>query len=158
MGAGAHHILEFDSLALEFDLHRVLSSIYMKCETGQLVALLGRNGSGKSSLMKMIFGSMSGSYKSIRVDKKPLIGNYLEKMHIGYLPQENFLPPGLSIAKALGYHEISPWAIIACFPEFEDKMDFPSYRLSGGQLRLIEVLLILMAPRWFCLLDEPFTG
>ena len=52
------NVLEFDSLYLEFGPKRVLSSIYMKCETGKITALLGRNGSGKSCLMKIVFGAL----------------------------------------------------------------------------------------------------
>jgi ABC-type sugar transport system ATPase subunit len=50
------NILEVDSILLEFDLKRVLQDVYLKSETGKVTGLLGRNGSGKSCLMKILFG------------------------------------------------------------------------------------------------------
>ncbi|MEN9600092.1 MAG: hypothetical protein RL596_2413, partial [Bacteroidota bacterium] len=52
------HTLEISSIQLEFDSKKILSNIYLKCETGKITALLGRNGQGKSSLMKIAYGSL----------------------------------------------------------------------------------------------------
>ena len=93
--------LEFDSLYLEFGFHRVLSSVYMSCATGQIVGLLGRNGSGKSCLMQVVFGTMGAESKSLRFNKIPLVENYLKKKVIAYLPQGHLLPPFISFKKAL---------------------------------------------------------
>ena len=91
------HTLEFDSLYLEFDLRKVLSSVYMKCETGNVVGLLGRNGSGKSCLMKIVFGSMRAEHKSIRIDGRYYPGNTPKKTLITYLPQDHFIPTFLTL-------------------------------------------------------------
>jgi len=61
------HTLEADSIQLEFDGRSILSDIYLKAETGKITGLLGRNGAGKSCLMKIIYGSLK-SEKSIRID------------------------------------------------------------------------------------------
>ncbi len=61
------HRLEADSIQLEFDGRKILSSIYLKCETGKITGLLGRNGQGKSCLMKIIYGILKCE-KSVRFD------------------------------------------------------------------------------------------
>ncbi|MHC2993727.1 hypothetical protein OB13_19890, partial [Pontibacter sp. HJ8] len=63
------HKLEADSIQLEFDGRRILSDIHLKCETGGITGLLGRNGQGKSCLMKIIYGSLTCE-KSVRIDNR----------------------------------------------------------------------------------------
>ena len=152
------HTLEFDSLYLEFDLRKVLSNVYMKCQTGQVVGLLGRNGSGKSCLMKIVFGTMRAEHKSIRIDGHYYAGNTLKETRIRYLPQENFLPKFLTLKQALDLYKIPPKELILHFPEFENFLNLKSEELSGGYRRLAEVIMILKTPSWFSILDEPFSG
>jgi ABC-type branched-subunit amino acid transport system ATPase component len=150
--------LEFDSLYLEFGMQRVLSSVYMSCTTGQIVGLLGRNGSGKSCMLQVVFGTMKAEFKSIRFNKSALLGNYLEKKVIAYLPQVDLLPPFISFQKAIELFEVDQTKIIDHFPELKDHLIRKSSEVSGGQRRLFEVLLILNSKHPFCLFDEPFSG
>ena len=62
--------LKVDSVQLEFDDRKILQDIYLHCEQGDIIGLLGRNGSGKSSLLKIIFGTLIPSYKYISIDGK----------------------------------------------------------------------------------------
>ncbi|WP_345026917.1 ATP-binding cassette domain-containing protein [Ravibacter arvi] len=50
------HILEVDGVFLTFGLKKILQRVYLKAETGKVTGLLGRNGTGKSSLLKVIYG------------------------------------------------------------------------------------------------------
>lgn len=152
------NVLEFDSLYLEFGPKRVLSSIYMKCETGKITALLGRNGSGKSCLMKIVFGALDSEYKSVRVNGTSLQGNYFTKEIISYLPQGHLIPPFLRIQEAINLFRVDAGLIIQSFPEFVGLLKKRTNELSGGQLRFLEVLLILHSRHPFCILDEPFSG
>ena len=61
------HVLEADGIQLEFNGRKVLSDVYLKCETAKITGLLGRNGQGKSCLMNIIYGSLP-SEKSVRFD------------------------------------------------------------------------------------------
>jgi ABC-type multidrug transport system ATPase subunit len=152
------HTLEFDGIELSFGMHSVLSSIYMKCETGKIVGLMGRNGCGKSSLMKTVFGSLRNTNQSVRVNSFALIGNYQRDKFISYLPQESFIPNNLTVAMALEYYNIPIENPQNNFPEFKELMGHTVSNLSGGYLRLLESFLILNSPHPFCLLDEPFSG
>ena len=152
------HVLEFDSIELSYETRSILSGIYMKCEVGEVIGVLGRNGSGKSSMMKIVFGSLKGSHQSIRINGESLPPNHLRKKLIGYLPQDNLLPSFISIRKAIRLFGINEEDITLDFPEVKDFLQFTPKQLSGGYQRIVEALLILKSRAPFCILDEPFSG
>lgn len=152
------NVLEFDSLFLEFGLHRVLQDVYVKCEQGQVVGLLGRNGSGKSCLMKIVFGSQKAYQQSVRINGEYLLNTNIKKGYIHYLPQESFIPPFLRIQKVLNHYQLSVADFIDAFPHFEGKLDTKIEELAGGEIRLLEIFVILNCKGLFCILDEPFSN
>ena len=58
------NLLEIDSVVKSFDMHVVLTDIYLKCRTGDIIGMLGRNGTGKSTLMKIVFGTLRADTNS----------------------------------------------------------------------------------------------
>jgi len=152
------HVLEFDSIELSYETRSILSGIYMKCEAGEVIGVLGRNGSGKSSMMKIVFGSLKGSHQSIRINGESLPPNHLRKKLIGYLPQDHILPSFISIRKAIRLFGINEEEIVLDFPEVKNFLRFTPKQLSGGYQRIVEALLILKSRAPFCILDEPFSG
>ncbi len=150
--------LEFDSINLSYGLHTILSSVHMKCITGNIVGLLGRNGSGKTSLLQSVFGTLSTENKSIRINQERLCSNYLSKKLIGYLPQCDLIPSFLTFSSALKLYNIDFSKLESSFPELGKILNKKTNEVSGGQRRLFEVLLILYSNHLFSLFDEPFTG
>jgi ABC-type multidrug transport system ATPase subunit len=150
------NILEFDSLYLEFGLHKVLQDIYVCCKQGEVVGLLGRNGSGKSCLMKIVFGSMKAYQKSIRVNGEYILDTNISRKLIQYLPQDSFIPGFLTLQFVCKQFQVSFESLIGFAPEFELKMDAKIDELSAGELRLFEIFMILTTKGHFCILDEPF--
>jgi ABC-type multidrug transport system ATPase subunit len=150
--------LEFDSLYLEFGMHRVLSSVHMKCTTGRIVGLLGRNGSGKSCLIRIVLGEMKVESKSVRFNASPLIGDYQKRKIISYLPQTDLLPSFMTFAKALKLYGIEKRKILTHFPEAIDFLERRSSEVSKGQKRFFEALLVVYSSHPICILDEPFSG
>jgi ABC-type branched-subunit amino acid transport system ATPase component len=150
--------LEFDGIELSYGTQRILSGVYMKCAVGDVVGILGRNGSGKSSLFKVVFGSQGAQHRSVRMNNQPLPNDFIRKRLIGYLPQGHFIPPHIPIAKALDLFEIERAEILLYFPDLNDQLNLKPDELSGGFRRVIELLLILKSRAMFCLLDEPFSG
>jgi ABC-type multidrug transport system ATPase subunit len=151
------HTLEGDSFHLEFADKRVLQDVYLSCKTGEVVGLLGRNGSGKSCMMKMIFGTLKGYYQSVRIDHKPIKNSNIHKGYIHYLPQENFIPGFLTVKEVLNHYEVSDSSFMDFFPEYETILRYKINTLSGGELRLLEVYIILCSKSMFSILDEPFS-
>ena len=152
------NILEFDSVELSFDDRRILSGIYMKCETGRVVGLLGRNGSGKSSLMKIIFGTLKPDFQSVRLNGKHLPGNGDRHHVITYLPQDSFIPNRFTIREVLQLYKVDQDEIFVDFPDFEPMFNLKAQQMSAGMLRIFEVMLILKTRSMFSFLDEPFSG
>src|SRR3954471_9444247 len=92
------HILEADSIQLAFGERTILSDVYLKCETGKITGLLGRNGQGKSCLMKIIHGTMPLE-KSVRFDKQSHYQPFKRPDLLLYLPQFNFIPKQLNLTR-----------------------------------------------------------
>ena len=64
-----HHLLEIDSIIKNFGTRQLLTDVYLKINTGDVIGLFGRNGTGKSVLMQIIFGTMKADRKFIRLDE-----------------------------------------------------------------------------------------
>ncbi|MBJ6369443.1 ATP-binding cassette domain-containing protein [Snuella sedimenti] len=152
-------ILEIDSVIKSYNGKQVLTDIYLKCETGNIVGLLGRNGSGKSTLLKILFGTVLADRKFIKSNGKVYNKPYKETGLITYLPQDNFLPHNLKIetivAAYLGENRVVSF--------LDDQLLVKLWgqkvsSLSGGELRYLEIKLLLESSSKFVLLDEPFNG
>ncbi|MEO6314943.1 MAG: ATP-binding cassette domain-containing protein [Chitinophagaceae bacterium] len=150
------HTLEADSIQLQFNGRTILSDIYLSATTGEITGLLGRNGQGKSCLMRIIYGSLSCE-KSIRIDKIQQNEAYKQRGLILYLPQFNFIPKRLSLKRIFTDFELTYDFFQQRFPAFAAKYNTSAGSLSGGELRLVEVYLIVKSACLFALLDEPFT-
>jgi ABC-type multidrug transport system ATPase subunit len=151
--------LEADSIRKDFGDKQVLTDVYLKCQTGDIIGLLGRNGSGKSTLLKILFGTLYTDYKHISINGIPLSQPLKIKGAIGFLPQDNFLPKNITVNK-----------IVRLFDHKLDNTDFIDddvlskiYNtkigdISGGELRYLEIKIILNLDTKFVFLDEPFNG
>jgi ABC-type multidrug transport system ATPase subunit len=150
--------LEFDGIQFSYDSKPLLSGIYVKCETGKITGLLGRNGSGKSTLLKIAFGSIQPEVISFRIDQRSVSHPAFTSKQISYLPQSDFIPHDLPLEKILKLYHVDRDHILNDFPEMQNDFTLQARELSGGRLRLFEVLLVLSMNTPFCFLDEPFTG
>ncbi|HCT93584.1 MAG: hypothetical protein A2X19_01860 [Bacteroidetes bacterium GWE2_39_28] len=151
------NILEIDSVNLEFDSKRVLQNVYLKSETGKITGLLGKNGTGKSSLMKILFGELIPNDKSIRINGNALLTSSRFSKDMRYLPQGRFLLNSLTIKRIFSDFELDFDDLIYSFPEFEKFFKSKLINLSGGERRIIEIYVILVSQTKFCMLDEPFS-
>ncbi|PIQ21070.1 MAG: ABC transporter ATP-binding protein [Cytophagales bacterium CG18_big_fil_WC_8_21_14_2_50_42_9] len=150
------HQLEADSIQLQFGGRRILTDIYLKCETGKITGLLGRNGQGKSCLMQIIYGSLPGE-KSVRFDNQVHFEAFKRPDLLLYLPQFNFIPASLSLRRIFQDFELDYAAFAQRFPEFASRYKTQIGRLSGGGRRLVEIYAVVKSKSQFALLDEPFT-
>lgn len=149
--------LKVDSVQLEFDGRKILQSVYLNCTQGEVIGLLGRNGCGKSSLLKIIFGTLDANYRYVSIDEQYIKKGY-HNNRIAYLPQHNYLPTGIKIEK-LARILVDPgsWAEFAAIGIYQRNADKKIDELSGGELRQLETMMIIHSRADFILLDEPFT-
>ena len=153
------HVLEIDSIQKKFDLITILSDVYLKCETGDIIGLLGRNGSGKSTLLQIVFGVLKADFKFIRVDG--VVKSKTSELfnEISYLSQDNFLPRNFRVAKVIALSikkdKINDFYSDETITTLKNKS---IGELSSGELRYLEIKLVLSNSSKFVLLDEPYNG
>ena len=149
--------LEVDSVILEFGTKRVLQDVYLKSETAKITGLLGRNGTGKTCLLNIIYGQLSPYDHSVRLNKQALLNSSRSTKDIMYLPQFSFIPKSLTLNRIFNDYKLDFSEFINEFPEFEKYYISKLKKLSGGEQRIVEIYLIISSKTKFCLLDEPFT-
>ena len=138
----------------------VLKDVSITCKKGEITGIFGRNGTGKSSLMKIIFGTLKHDNGKIEIDQKSYYQNeIIPNQEISYLPQDTFLPKNIKVRNIIPFF-------------FQDGSDQDNIfyskgvgnftqrkikELSLGQLRYLEILLIGHLNHSYMLLDEPFS-
>ncbi len=152
------HVLEADGIRLAFGGRPVLADVYLRVQTGQIVGLLGRNGSGKSVLLQTIFGARAVPDASVRVNGRRAVPAFQVPGLVNYLPQTALAPPHLSMRRAAELLRIDPEKATANFPELRAQLHCRPGEASGGTARLLQVLFLLHADTAFSLFDEPFSG
>lgn len=154
------HILEIDSVLKSFGEYQLLTDVYLKLETDDIVGLFGRNGTGKTVLMRIIFGTMHADRKFIRLNEKKVLQKpYMYPGLISYLPQHSFLPKRLTVEKIVSLY------VDKKLQEqfYKEDMHLQYIRknkiadLSNGEKRYLEIKLLLFRPTLFLLLDELFN-
>jgi lipopolysaccharide export system ATP-binding protein len=153
-----HQVLEADGIQLSFGERRILSDVYLRVETGQVVGLLRRNGCGKSTLLQTIFGGWHVADASVRVNGRRAMPAYREPGLLNYLPQVPLLPDHLTLAEAACLLRADAEQALQAFPELRAQLSRRIGELSGGTTRLVQVLLLLHADTRFSFFDEPFSG
>ena len=149
--------INIDSVVLRFGEVDVLNGIYFEFEPQQITGILGRNGCGKSCLLKIIMGQLKPQQKHIQYKGKHLEHLYKEKGLINYLPQHEFHPRPARLKQLLAYYGIPVHPFLQRYPFFSNKISHKFSSFAGGERRLIEVLLVLESPSEFSILDEPFS-
>jgi len=153
------NILKADSIRKSFGDKQVLTDIFLKCQTGDIIGLLGRNGTGKTTLLKILFGTLYTDFKYISINGSVLDQPYKVKGSMSFLNQDNFLPKTMTVRKVLQLfdHHLDDSHF------FDDNVlskvqNTKISNLSGGESRYLEIKIILKLDTKFVLLDEPFNG
>lgn len=128
--------LEVDNIELGFAEKKVLYGVYLKAETGKVTGILGRNGSGKTSLLRIIFGDLTPKYKNIRKDGIHQKKRLFSTNTIIYLPQYGLLPHNLKLATAFKWFNV-PWEdFVTEFKSFGKYSNCRVLELSSGERRV----------------------
>ncbi|GAA0873321.1 ATP-binding cassette domain-containing protein [Gangjinia marincola] len=149
--------VELDNVELYFDDKRILSGIYLKAETNRITGILGRNGCGKTSLLKILFGSLTPHNRLVRINNKGTLKPLYKSKIVSYLPQHDVLPRHIKIKIAFSLYHVSWNEFVREFPGFKQYTNSKIKHLSGGEQRVVEFYLCAKKPAQLLLLDEPFS-
>ncbi len=151
--------LEVDSVLHAFGDRTILSDVYLCCRPGDIIGLFGRNGTGKSTLLKIIFGTLKGDRSFVRINGQILNTPSFLSGKIAYLPQHPFLPGRQHIRQMLdlylGKEQVKTFL---ADPFLFKSRNLRVGEMSGGAQRYLEIKLALSSPVPYVLLDEPFNG
>jgi ABC-type multidrug transport system ATPase subunit len=148
-----------DSIMKSFGTRQVLTDVFLTCSQGEILGILGRNGSGKSTLLKIIFGSLRADQKYINIEDKIIHGLFDNRNLVNYLPQDHFLPNHIKIATIISlFCDNENASLIKCNDLIKPMLGKKSRQLSGGEKRLLEILLIIHSNAKYILIDEPYNG
>lgn len=137
----------------------ILTGVFIQCNIGEIVALLGRNGCGKSTLLQIIFGTIAPQNGLIRINEKRYKKGYLSKK-VCYLPQHKFIPNYLNVSNVIQLMiKDKTKQTLLLQDEIINKITHQKIaELSVGEQRYLELMLLLQQDADFYLLDEPFSG
>ncbi|MBR5390471.1 MAG: ATP-binding cassette domain-containing protein [Clostridia bacterium] len=158
-------ILQFQNIHKSFGEKTVLKDVSFLAESGKAFGLLGRNGAGKTTSIRILMNVFPADSGQVLLDGKPI--DY-KKIGIGYLPEERGLYPKKKIMDQLVYFAelkgMSRKAAVASVDHWLDRLGMSEYRgkrldtLSKGNQQKIQLVTALAHDPDIVILDEPFSG
>jgi len=162
-------MLKIEKINTFFGLSQILFNISLDILQGEIISILGRNGVGKSTIMKSIIGISKPRSGKIRFLNKDITGLEPHKIFrhgIGYVPEDRIIFPDLTVLENLqigkrdtGNNEM--WTeekIFQLFPVLEARLRQMGGTLSGGEQQMLALARSLMSNPQLLLLDEPSEG
>ncbi|HZV91806.1 MAG TPA: ATP-binding cassette domain-containing protein [Caldimonas sp.] len=163
-------VLEVGALDAWYGRAQVLYGVDLAVAEGECVALVGRNGAGKSTTMKAIMGLLGrkrGRVVFRGADISALASYRIGRLGLGWVPEDRRIFTDLSVAENLevarqpprtGAPAWTPERVYALFPNLAAMTDRPGGRMSGGEQQMLTVARTLMGNPYLVLLDEPSEG
>ena len=162
-------MLELNGLDGFYGRSRALQSVSMEIDEGDFFSVLGRNGVGKTTLLRSVLGLMSRTSGSVKLDGMELnsLPTHARALAgIGYVPQGRGILPAFTVRENLmvgtfaaqsGQGEIADW-VLELFPILKEFLNRRGGNLSGGQQQQLAIGRALLSQPKVLLLDEPTEG
>jgi branched-chain amino acid transport system ATP-binding protein len=163
-------MLELQAVDAFYGRAQILFGVSLAVRPGEAVALMGRNGAGKSTTMKSIMGLLSRTRGSIAFQGQAIHGwqaYRIARMGLGYVPEDRRIFSDLTVMENLevgrqppraGVEHWTPEKLFALFPNLGEMPNRPGGSMSGGEQQMLTVSRTLMGNPALVLLDEPSEG
>ena len=167
-------LLQVQGLNAWYGAAQILFDVSLQVGRGEVVALMGRNGAGKSTTLKALMGMVTrrGSVQFLGQDIARREPHDIARLGLGYVPEERRIFTDLSVMDNLevgrqrprrwpdgtAAPEWTPEKLFALFPNLGEMPQRPGGRMSGGEQQMLTVARTLMGQPLLVLLDEPSEG
>ena len=165
-------LLQVNEINTYYEDSHVLHGVTLEVAQGEVVAILGRNGVGKSTTLKSIMGIVKPQSGSILFKNEEMKGRpsfYIARKGIGYVPEERRIFPGLTVRENLimgqkteeNKKKGGKWTIdrvYSKFPQLAERDGTLGGNLSGGEQQMLTLVRTLMGDPELILIDEPSEG
>jgi branched-chain amino acid transport system ATP-binding protein len=168
-------LLDVKSLSAWYGGAHILFDIALQVKRGEVVALMGRNGAGKSTTLKALMGMVEkrrGQVHFMGRDISRLEPHAIASAGLGYVPEDRRIFTDLTVLenlevgrqpprKGVQGQTLEPWTpqrLFKLFPNLGEMPDRPGGRMSGGEQQMLTVARTLMGNPYLVLLDEPSEG
>jgi len=154
-------ILECEKLSKNYGGLRALDELNLKLESGKIVGLLGPNGYGKTTLIKILSGLLRQDKGTVLIDGKK-VGVETKKI-VSYLPERSYLSPGMKIREAAKffeefYEDFDIKRANAMIDELGLDRESRLKSLSKGNREKVQLIMVMSRKSKLYLLDEPMGG
>jgi branched-chain amino acid transport system ATP-binding protein len=165
-------MLKLDNVHAFYGKSHVLHGVHFEVRKGEIVALLGRNGSGRSTTVKTVMGLVEGT-GSIRWKDGEILGHKafeVAQAGIGYVPENRDIFPTLTVHQNLllgqkrgasGGGTAASWSfddMYGMFPRLKERQHTEAGVLSGGEQQMLTLCRTLMGDPELIMIDEPTEG
>jgi branched-chain amino acid transport system ATP-binding protein len=163
-------MLHVEGLHSYYGRAHILSDVALDAREGEVLALLGRNGAGKSTTLKSVIGLVRPSAGSITFAGHRIEGQSpfrIARLGLGFVPEDRRIFTDLSVMENLevgrqpqrqGAPTWTPDRLFELFPNLGRMRDRPGGRMSGGEQQMLTIARTLMGNPRCVLLDEPSEG
>lgn len=161
-------MLQITDLHAYYGKSHVLNGVEMQIMPGEVIALLGRNGVGRSTTAKAIMGEVApqGSIRFRGQEIAGLPNHKIARMGLGYVPESRDIFPTMTVRQNLmlgikNMRKTGRWSIdqmLEMFPNLARRADNPAGVLSGGEKQMLTMCRTLMGEPELIIIDEPTEG
>jgi len=158
-------LLRVENLCAGYGDARVLEDVCFQLEEGDSLALLGRNGMGKTTVLATLMGAAQWHRGNIIYASKDLVAvapHQRASLGLGWVPQERDIFPSLTVQENLSVvARPGPWdlrRVYGLFPRLQERCNHMGNQLSGGEQQMLAMARALMLNPRLLLLDEPLEG
>lgn len=170
MNATNDVLLKVERLNAFYGRAHILFDVGLEVRRGEVVALMGRNGAGKSTTMKAVMGLLERSQGDIHFRGEDISRQkpyQISRMGMGFVPEDRRVFTDLTVMENLevgrqpkrdGSPEWTPEKLFSLFPNLGEMPLRPGGQMSGGEQQMLTVSRTLMGNPYLVLLDEPSEG